>query len=61
MDGKADQLDALKDVEAAVEEVGFIGVAAEFEDGAWDVEDDGVDDDHGEGSAENGLIVADEV
>jgi hypothetical protein len=36
-------------------------VAAEFEDGAWDVEDDGVDDDHGEGSAENGLIVADEV
>jgi hypothetical protein len=36
-------------------------VTAEFEDGAWDVEYDGVDDDHGKGGAEDVLIVADEV
>ena len=61
LDGEADQLDALEDVEAAVEELRFIRVDAEFEDGGGHVEDDAVDDDHGQGGAEDAGVVDDEV
>lgn len=52
-------MDALENIEAWCEEVGFIGVAAEFEDGCRDVEDYRIDDYHGEGPAKDSWAMYD--
>ena len=58
---ESDQLDAFEDIEPVDEEGGFVRMAAYLEDEAGGMQDDGVDDDHGEGGTEDGSAVADKM
>lgn len=59
--GKSNQLDALENVESGIKNSRFGCVAAQFENRAWDMEDYGVDDDHGESGAQDAGVVTDEM
>lgn len=54
-------MNALEDIKAVGEELGLVGVATELEDGSRDMEEDGIDDNHGETGTEDSGTVYDEM